>query len=61
VVVDGDESRGNLGMCYQDDRLGFPGRKQLPPFSDPSKSKGWRVLYSLSVYGRSDRKEGFLR
>jgi hypothetical protein len=43
------------------DRLGFPGRKQLPPFSDPSKSKGLRGLHSLSVYGRSAKKEGFLR
>jgi hypothetical protein len=25
-------------------RLGFPGRKQLPPFSNPSKSEGWRDL-----------------
>jgi hypothetical protein len=40
---------------------GFPMRKQLPPFSDPSKSEGWRGLYSLSVYGRSERKKGFLR
>jgi hypothetical protein len=39
---------------------GFQGEKQLPPFSDPSKSEDWRGLYSLSVYGRSERKEGFL-
>jgi hypothetical protein len=30
--------------------------EQLPPFSDPSKSEGWRGLYGLSVYGRSERK-----
>jgi hypothetical protein len=40
---------------------GFQGEKQLHPISDPSKSDGWRGLYSLSVYGRSERKEGFLR
>jgi hypothetical protein len=40
---------------------GFQGAKQLPPFSDPSKSEGLRGLYSLSVYVRSDRKEVFLR
>jgi hypothetical protein len=33
--------------------LGFPGKKQVPPFSDPSKSEGRRALYSLSVYGKS--------
>jgi hypothetical protein len=43
------------------DRLGFPGEKQLPTFSDQSKSEGWRGLYSLSVHGRSERKEGFVR
>ena len=42
------------------DRLGFQGQKQLPPFSDPSKSEGRRGLYSLSVDGRSERKEGIL-
>jgi hypothetical protein len=49
----------NFGIALID-RLGFPGKKQLPPFSDPSKSEGWRGLYSLSVYGRSEKKEGFL-
>ena len=42
------------------DRLGFQGQKQLPPFSDPSKSEGRQGLYSLSVDGRSERKEGIL-
>ena len=59
-MVLGDEIRGTLGMCYQNDRLGFQGQKQLPPFSDPSKSEGRQGLYSLSVDGRSERKEGIL-
>ena len=42
------------------DRLGFQGQKQLPPFSDPLKSEGRQGLYSLSVDGRSERKEGIL-
>jgi hypothetical protein len=40
---------------------GFQGEKLLPQFSDASKSEGWRGLYSLSVYGRSERKEVLLR
>jgi hypothetical protein len=57
VVVDGDEGRGNLGiMCYQDDRLRLEREKPLPPFSDPSKSEGWRGLYSISVYGRREKR-----
>ena len=59
-MVLGDEVRGTLGMCYQNDRLGFQGKKQLPPFSDPLKSEGRQGLYSLSVDGRSERKEGIL-
>jgi hypothetical protein len=43
------------------DRLGFPGRVKLPPSFDPSKSEGWWGSYSLSVWGRTERKEGFLR
>jgi hypothetical protein len=43
------------------DRLGFQGKKKLPPFSDPSKSEGRRFLYNLSIYERSERNEGFLR
>ena len=59
-MVLGDEVRGTLGICYRSDRLGFQGQKQLPPFSDPSKSEGRQGLYSLSVDGRSERKEGIL-
>ena len=47
-------------MDSTDDRLGFQGQKQLPPFSDPLKSEGRQGLYSLSVDGRSERKEGIL-
>jgi hypothetical protein len=39
------------------DRQWFEREGQLPPFSDPSKSEGWWGLYSLSVYGRRERRE----
>ena len=57
----GDE--GSIGLMFaygSADRLGFQGQKQLPPFSDPLKSEGRQGLYSLSVDGRSERKEGIL-
>ena len=54
------EFRPLLNYRTYRDRLGFQGQKQLPPFSDPLKSEGRQGLYSLSVDGRSERKEGIL-
>jgi hypothetical protein len=45
---------------YHNDRCGFEREKQLPLFSDLSKSEGLRGIYSLSAYGRSETKEGFI-
>jgi hypothetical protein len=59
-TIANQEDRGSVLFARMIDS-GFQGEKQLPIFSDTSKSEGWRGLYSLSVYGRSERKEVFLR
>ena len=61
-VLNGHQDRivAVVELCSGTDRLGFQGQKQLPPFSDPLKSEGRQGLYSLSVDGRSERKEGIL-
>jgi hypothetical protein len=44
------------------DRLGFLGRKQLPPFSDPSKSEGWRgYIARRCMNGVRERRDFYVR
>jgi hypothetical protein len=42
------DNGSNMVAVWPIDRLAFPGRNPLPPFSDLSKSERWRGLYSLS-------------